>query len=147
MLGMEWITSSLAWNTTVASETFSSLATAANESVHSCLNFALDSALFSTEQLIKYTVNGDYPELQQLTAEKVNTVLDWLDLSPFQVKLLREFSLILLGNSLLVLLAWKIYGNRIKNKFMNSQTRKSVEELRTSFSELKLPQEMDFKFK
>ena len=40
-------------------------------------------------------------------------------LSPVtKVKLLREFFVIFLGNSLLVLVAWKIYGARIRNKFM-----------------------------
>lgn len=36
-----------------------------------------------------------------------------------QVKLLREFFVIFLGNSLLVLVAWSIYGARIRNKFMS----------------------------
>ena len=34
------------------------------------------------------------------------------------MKLLREFFVIFLGNSLLVLVAWGIYGARIRNKFM-----------------------------
>ena len=38
-----------------------------------------------------------------------------------KVKLLREFSVIFLGNSLLVLLAWKVYGERIRNKFMTGR--------------------------
>ena len=43
-----------------------------------------------------------------------------------KVKLLREFSVIFLGNSLLVLLAWKVYGERIRNKFMTARkVRKS----------------------
>ena len=36
----------------------------------------------------------------------------------WKVKLLREFFVIFLGNSLLVLVAWRIYGARIRNKFM-----------------------------
>ena len=44
-----------------------------------------------------------------------------------KVKLLREFSVIFLGNSLLVLLAWKVYGERIRNKFMTARkVRKSL---------------------
>jgi len=79
-----------------------------------------------------------------------------MKLSPMtKVKLLREFFVIFLGNSLLVLVAWKIYGARIRTKFMtvsgerrgSQQSRKTIEELRTSRSELKLPQQMDFKFK
>jgi hypothetical protein len=76
--------------------------------------------------------------------------LSWLDLTSFQVKLLREFSVIFLGNSLLVVLAWRVYGARIREKFMEvggRGDRNKLEELRTSLSELKLPQEMDFKFK
>ena len=38
-----------------------------------------------------------------------------------KVKLLREFSVIFLGNSLLVLLAWRVYGQRIRNKFMSGR--------------------------
>ena len=42
-----------------------------------------------------------------------------MKLSPVtKVKLLREFFVIFLGNSLLVLVAWKIYGARIRTKFM-----------------------------
>ena len=42
-----------------------------------------------------------------------------MKLSPMtKVKLLREFFVIFLGNSLLVLVAWKIYGARIRTKFM-----------------------------
>ena len=52
--------------------------------------------------------------------------------------------MIFLGNSLLVLLAWRIYGARIRAR---SGGRKNIQELRTSVSELKLPREMDFKCK
>ena len=38
-----------------------------------------------------------------------------------KIKLLREFSLIFLGNSILVLLAWKVYGERIRNKFLSGR--------------------------
>jgi hypothetical protein len=67
-----------------------------------------------------------------------------------QVKLLREFSLILAGNTLLVLIAWKIYGPRISAKFSSSPSRGSrqvIEDLRLSMSELQLPNEHDYKLK
>lgn len=72
-----------------------------------------------------------------------------LNFTDFQLKLLREFSLILLGNSFLVLLAWKIYGPRISAKFglTSRGSRRAIEELRLSMSELQLPKEHDFKFK
>jgi len=144
---MEWLFSTVGWNKTVAIEVVSSFTSLASDSAYSWLNVALSSFLFSTEQFIKYTFNGDYQAVQQLTVDKVNSTLQWLDFTPFQVKLLREFSLILAGNTLFVIIAWKIYGERIKNKFIKTQSRTSVEELRTSISEFKLPKEMDFKFK
>ena len=44
------------------------------------------------------------------------------------MKLLREFFVIFLGNSLLVLVAWRIYGARIRNKFMtvSGSVKKSI---------------------
>lgn len=74
--------------------------------------------------------------------------VDWLEVSDFQLRLLRELSLILLGNFILVLIAWRIYGTRIANKFGVARgSRLRIEELRTSMSELQLPKEHDFKFK
>jgi len=74
--------------------------------------------------------------------------VDWLEVSDFQLRLLRELSLILLGNFILVLIAWRIYGARIANKFgVTRGSRLRIEELRTSMSELQLPKEHDFKFK
>jgi len=109
------------------------------------------SLLYHTELAVQYTLNGDYEAVQEVTRTSLAQTLSWLDLTTFQVKLLREFSVIFLGNSLLVLLAWRVYGQRIRNKFMSSgrqgSSRKNIEALRTSLSELKLPQEMDFKFK
>jgi hypothetical protein len=69
-----------------------------------------------------------------------------------QIKLLREFFVIFLGNSVLVLVAGRIYGTRLGTKFLTGgerrgSSRRNIEELRTSRSELKLPQQMDFKFK
>lgn len=60
-----------------------------------------------------------------------------------QVKLLREFFVIFLGNTVLVLLAWRIYGDRIRAR----SGRRNIQELRSSVSDLKLPSEMDFKCK
>jgi len=107
--------------------------------------------LHHTERAVQYTLNGDYEAVQEVTRTSLAQTLSWLDLTTFQVKLLREFGVIFLGNSFLVLLAWRVYGQRIRDKFMTSgrqgSSRKNIEELRTSCSELKLPQEMDFKFK
>ena len=62
--------------------------------------------------------------------------------------MLREFSLILAGNALLVLAAWKVYGPRISAKFTRAgASRRVIEELRSSMSELKLPKEQDFRYK
>ena len=107
--------------------------------------------LYQTERAVQYTLNGDYDAVQDVTRTTFANTLSWLDLTTFQVKLLREFSVIFLGNTLLVLVALKIYGARIRAKFMTGgrqgSSRRNIEELRTSLSELKLPQEMDFKFK
>lgn len=108
------------------------------------------SLLYHVEVAVQYTLNGEYETVQEVTRTSLNQTLSWLDLTNFQVKLLREFSVIFFGNSLLVLLAWRVYGERIRNKFMSGRqgnTKKSIEELRTSLSELKLPTEMDFKYK
>ena len=59
-----------------------------------------------------------------------------------------QLSFILLGNLILVLIAWKIYGSRIAAKFGTTRgSRLRIEELRMSMSELQLPKEHDFKFK
>ena len=83
--------------------------------------------------MVQYTLNGDYEAVQDATRTTFTNTLSWLDLTSFQVdilhqilklsprtkvKLLREFFVIFLGNSLLVLVAWKIYGARIRTKFM-----------------------------
>ena len=72
-----------------------------------------------------------------------------LQFTDFQFRLVREFSLIFLGNLLLVIIAWSIYGPRIAAKFgvSNRASRKTIEELRMSMSELQLPKEHDYKFK
>ena len=65
-----------------------------------------------------------------------------------QLFLFFQLSFILLGNLILVLIAWKIYGSRIAAKFGVARgSRLRIEELRMSMSELQLPKEHDFKFK
>jgi len=152
---MEW--NLLDWNTTLP-EVWDTVVEKVNEQ-----SGALGKAIFdkivlplgqyllhNVERAVQYTLNGEYEVVQEVTRTSLNQTLSWLDLTNFQVKLLREFSVIFLGNSLLVLLAWRVYGQRIRNKFMSGRqgsTKKSIEELRTSLSELKLPSEMDFKYK
>jgi len=105
-------------------------------------NFLLRNA----EQAVKYSLNGDYVKYEEVTSQSLYSALSWLQLSPFQIKLIWEFFVIILGNSLLVFVAWRWYGERIRSKFM-VEGRRNIEEIRISFSELKLPREMDFKFK
>jgi len=40
-----------------------------------------------------------------------------------------------------VIIAWKVYGDRIQNKFMK-KTESNQDELRNGFLDLKLPQEI-----
>ena len=69
-----------------------------------------------------------------------------LDLSDIQLTLIREFGLILIGNCILICIAWIIYGSRISRKFWNSKNT-TIETLRMSQIEFQLPREHDFKFK
>lgn len=151
---MEW--GSLDWNSTT--EAFEALVEKCSEQSGLLSKFLFDNCLLpagqyllsNAERAVQYTLNGEYEAVQEVTLTSLNQTLSWLDFSDFQIKLLREFSLIFLGNSILVLLAWKVYGERIRNKFLSGRqesTRKNIEELRTSLSELKLPPEMDFKYK
>jgi len=104
--------------------------------------------LRNAESAVKYSLNGEYQRYEEVTTQSFYSTLSWLQLSDFQIKLVWEFFLIILGNSLLVLLAWWWYGERIRTHFMLGERRlRNIEELRVSYSELKLPQEMDFKFK
>jgi len=137
---MEWLCTTVGWNHTAATETFSTFINLASDSASSWLSVALNTALFQTEQFIEYSLNGDYKAIQELTLERVNSTLAWLDFTPFQFKLLREFSLIFAGNTILVLIAWKVYGDRIKKKFLKP-TKTFKDEVRNSYLDLKLPQE------
>jgi len=152
---MEW--NLLDWNTTLP-EVWETVVEKVNEQSGALGKAIFDKIvlplgqylLYNVERAVQYTLNGEYEVVQEVTRTSLNQTLSWLDLTNFQVKLLREFSVIFLGNSLLVLLAWRVYGQRIRNKFMSGRqgsTKKSIEELRTSLSELKLPSEMDFKYK
>jgi hypothetical protein len=95
---------------------------------------------------------GQFSETLNVVLEKLSEgfwiCVEWLEVTDFQLRLLRELSFILLGNFILVLIAWKIYGARIAAKFGTARgSRHRIEELRTSMSELQLPKEHDFKFK
>ena len=88
-------------------------------------------------------------EFLQLLYNSIYDFLIKIEFTDFQFRLLREFSLILLGNLVLVIIAWSIYGPRIAAKFGVSHrgSRKTIEELRLSMSELQLPKEHDYKYK
>jgi len=150
---MEWVSRAVSGNTSaVLWETLQDTSSHLGKLLLERLVLPLgQSTLLITERAVQYTLNGEYEAVQEVTRRSVDGALSWLDLTSFQVKLLREFSVIFLGNSLLVLLAWRVYGRRIRQKFMEGgprgQGQQSLQELRTSLSQLKLPQEMDFKFK
>ena len=91
---------------------------------------------------------GNFSHAVELIREHSEAVIDWFQFSEFQLKLIREFSLILLGNLVLLLLAWRIYGSRISSRFLRSKGgRRVIEELRESVSELELPEDYSFKYK
>ena len=96
-------------------------------------------------------LSGQFNSVIDILNFELNRARAWFDFSEFQFRLLREFSLILAGNFLLVLIAWKVYGPRISARFLARSTsggsHKQIEELRTSMSELQLPKELDFKYK
>jgi len=156
---MEWLNNSVEFNSTLPRVVWDRLVDTLSEQSTVWGKILFDkvvlpfgqSLLYHTELVVQYTLNGDYEAVQEVTRSSLAQTLSWLDLTTFQVKLLREFCVIFFGNSLLVLLAWKVYGSRIRTKFMTGgrqgSSKKNIEELRTSLSELKLPQEMDFKFK
>ena len=94
---------------------------------------------------------GDFNSVLSVLKFELDRAMNWFSFSDFQYRLLREFTLILAGNIFLVLVAWKVYGPRISNRFLARSTsggsHKRIAELRTSMSELQLPNELDFKFK
>lgn len=59
----------------------------------------------------------------------------------FQFLLLKTFFLILLITLLLIFISWRVYGNRISERFMKPATSATIEQLKESVSKLKLPKE------
>jgi len=101
--------------------------------------------LRGAESAVKYTLNGEYARYEEVTTQSFYSTLSWLQLSTFQQKLVGEFSVIIIGNCLLVILAWRWYGGRIRTHFMLSDEGQRLED-RVSCSSLQLPREKDFKF-
>lgn len=114
-------------------------------------NLALDvgqAAAEVSQSATKQVLAGNFSHAVELIREHSEAVIDWFQFSEFQLKLIREFSLILLGNLVLLLLAWRIYGSRISSRFLRSKGgRRVIEELRESVSELELPEDYSFKYK
>merc|ERR1712142_432633 len=83
---------------------------------------------------------GNFSQALELISDQSSEVVDWFELSEFQHKLIREFSLILVGNLALLCIAWRIYGRRISSRFLESpgdgDGRRVIQELRVSMSEL-----------
>ena len=105
-------------------------------------DISIDSASFQV-------LAGNFSHAIDLIREHSETLIDWFHFSEFQQKLLREFSFILLGNLILLLLAWRVYGGRISARFLRSRDggRRVIEDLRKSVSELQLPEDYNFKYK
>jgi len=107
-------------------------------------NETVEDFISLKDSIEKFIRNIDWFKL----AQSVREFLALKELNDFEYRLCREFCLILAGNTVLVLIAWKIYGPRISAKFGPSKgSRKTVEEIRMSISEFHLPKEHDFKFK
>eukprot|EP00088_Acartia_fossae_P035377 TRINITY_DN36444_c0_g1_i1.p1 TRINITY_DN36444_c0_g1~~TRINITY_DN36444_c0_g1_i1.p1 ORF type:complete len:152 (+),score=19.02 TRINITY_DN36444_c0_g1_i1:23-478(+) len=151
---MEWFEALINFNSTSLKAETKELVGAASSFGTSLLTSFIEHVAFpvgsflrrNAEEAVRYSLNGDYQRIEELAVESVNSTLSWLQLSAFQTKLIWEFILIILGNSFFVLVAWKWYGERFRKKFMLAG-RRNIEDIRVSYSELKLPQEMDFKFK
>ena len=111
----------------------------------------LQIAKNATETIGNEIYSGQFSSVIDILNYECDRAIVWFNFSDFQFRLLREFSLILAGNIILVLLAWKFYGPRISARFLARSTsggsHKRIEELRTSMSELQLPKELDFKYK
>jgi len=160
---MNHITDSFASYISNFSSIFNSTTSAIANNVGKNFNFDVDQFLGSLTEInstlschivliLDQVYAGHFSEYFNLVLEKLSSgfwfFVDWLEVSDFQLRLLRELSFILLGNLILVLIAWKIYGSRIAAKFgVTRGSRLRIEELRMSMSELQLPKEHDFKFK
>ena len=111
----------------------------------------LDIVKNATKTIGMNVYSGEFSSVIDILKFECERTIAWFNFSDFQYRLLREFSFILAGNFILVLVAWKVYGPRISARFLARSTsggsHKRIEELRTSMSELQLPNELDFKFK
>lgn len=117
-------------------------------SLHSLALDVGQAAVEVSQSATKQVLAGNFSHAVELIREHSEAVIDWFGFSEFQLKLIREFSLILLGNLVLLLLAWRIYGSRISSRFLRSKGgRRVIEELRESVSELELPEDYSFKYK
>ena len=138
------------WNSTLLTHIWDSLVDRVWEETESLTRIVFDKIILpagqallnTTEAAVQYTLNGEYEVVQEVTRTSLNQTLSWLDLTNFQVKLLREFSVIFLGNSLLVLLAWKVYGERIRNKFMTGRKVLSPDRLHMRTTALDSPAQL-----
>ena len=113
--------------------------------------YGLEIARNVTKAISDTIYSGQFNYLVEVLNVERHRAEAWFRFSDFQYRLLREFSLILAGNIILVFAAWKVYGPRISARFLARSTsggsHKRIEELRTSMSELQLPKELDFKYK
>lgn len=108
--------------------------------------FLEDSTLIA-QNISNQLISGNFSSVWDIFGPESRDFVTNLELTDFQWKLVWEFSLILLGNAVLVILAWRIYGPRIIQRFFSPGGRKVLQDLRLSMSELKLPKEHDFKYK
>jgi len=90
---------------------------------------------------------GEFEKYELATTQSYYSAISWLELSKFQSKLIWEFFIIIFGNCLLLIVAWWWYGDRIKSHFMQSGSDRSRRNFENLYSDLKLPKEMDFKYK
>ena len=107
------------------------------------------AATNATKAIVNEVYSGHFSSAIDVIKFEIDKLLLLFNFSDFQYRLLREFSLILVGNIFLVLLAWRLYGPRISARFLGRSggSHKRIEELRSSMSELQLPKELDFKYK
>jgi len=156
---MEWFHDLIDYNSTVIRESIDIVVERVSDTGTGVYNKLLDLALLPfaafliglIETSLKYLLEeGEYQKYEEATTQGYYSALTWLQLTQFQSKLIWEFFIIIIGNSFLVFVAWWWYGERIRNHFMQSgsATRlKNLEEIKEGYSHLKLPKEMDFKFK
>jgi len=117
--------------------------------LHLLASDVAQAAVEVSQSATKQVLAGNFSHAIDLIREHSETLIDWFHFSEFQQKLLREFSFILLGNLILLLLAWRVYGGRISARFLRSRDggRRVIEDLRKSVSELQLPEDYNFKYK